>query len=62
MIIISRDWRSYSKDILNAKLSSTEWNIDIDDVQNYWNAFENRLINIVDEIVPLAAFSGKVIK
>ena len=46
VIIKRRDWRNYSKDILNAKLSSTDWNIDIDDVQNDWNAFENKLINI----------------
>ena len=31
-----REWRNYSKDILNEKLSSVEWNIEIVDVQQYW--------------------------
>ena len=36
-----RDWRNYSKDLLNVKLASVDWNVDIDDVQQYWNEFEN---------------------
>ena len=39
-----RDWRKYSKELLNAKLTSTDWNIGVDDVQQYWNIFENMLI------------------
>ena len=56
--ITCRDWRKYSSDVLNAKLSGVNWNIDIDNVQEYWNVFENKLIKVVDELVPLTSFSG----
>ena len=36
-----RDWSKYSKDVLNEKLSNIDWNIEIDNVQEYWNVFEN---------------------
>ena len=53
---ISNTW---FKDLLNTKLASVDWNINIADVQQYWNVFENLLVKIVDEIVPLAVFEGK---
>ena len=56
-----RDWRKYSKDVLRAKLSSVNWDIKIDNVQQYWNVFEGLLIGIIDEIVPLTEFSSNVI-
>ena len=60
--IVFRDWCNYSKELLNDKLSSVDWNINIDDVQEFWNRFENMLIKIVDEIVPLIEFEGNIIK
>ena len=57
-----RDWRAYSKEKLNVKLSLIDWNIGVDDVQEYWNVLENKLINIVDEIVPPKTFEGHVVK
>ena len=60
--IKQRDWRNYSKERLTHMLSRIDWNIDIIDVQQYWNVFENKLINVVDEIVPLVEFAGNVIK
>ena len=30
-----RDWRNNSKDLLNVKLASVDWNIIIDDVYQY---------------------------
>ena len=57
-----RDWRNYSVNLLNEKLSSVDWNIDIEDVQDFWNVFENKLIKIVDEIVPMTQFDGNIIK
>ena len=39
-----------------------DWNIDIEDVQDFWNVFENKLIKIVDEIVPMTQFDGNIIK
>ena len=58
---ICRDWRKYSKELLNVKLAEVDWNIQIDDVQEFWNAFESLLIKIVDEIVPLTEFNGNII-
>ena len=58
---LRRDWRRYSGDLLNTKLNGVDWEIDIDEVQEYWNVFESKLIRIVDEIVPLAEFSSNTI-
>ena len=58
----SRDWRNFSKEVLNEKLSSMDWNINIDNMQEFWNVFENNLIGVVDEIVPLTDFVGNVVK
>ncbi len=59
---VRRDWRFYSKEILCNKLSEVDWNIDIVGVQEYWNAFENKLINVVDDIVPLVVFTANKVK
>ena len=47
-------------EFLNAKLANVDWDIKIDNVQQYWNVFESLLIKIVDEIVPLTEFSGNI--
>ena len=39
-----------------------DWNIQIEDAQQYWNVFENMLVNIVDEIVPMVEYHNNVIK
>ena len=57
-----RDWRSYSKETLNARLACVDWNIEIDCVQQYWNVLENKIVKVVDEIIPLTSFTGHVIK
>ena len=59
---ICRDWRNYSKDLLCDKLSNINWDIDVCDVQQFWNVFENLLIKVVDEIVPMTVFHGNVVK
>ena len=46
--------------LLNTRLASVDWNINISDVQQYWNMFEHLLINVVDEIVPMAVFEGNI--
>ena len=58
---ICRDLRKYSHELLNAKLANVDWDIKIDNVQQFWNVFESLLIKIVDEIVPLTEFSGNII-
>ena len=37
-------------------------NIEVEDVQQYWNVFENKIIKIIDEIVLMTNFEGDVIK
>jgi hypothetical protein len=43
-------------------LSVLDWGIDIDNVQEYWNVFENLLINVVDAVAPLAEFVNNIAK
>ena len=51
--IYKRNWQKYSKPLLIEKLTSTNLNIDTDDVQTYWNCFESLLVDIVDQVAPL---------
>ena len=59
---ICRDWRNYSKDLLCDKLSNINWDIDVCEVQQFWNVFENLLIKVIDEIVPMTVFWGNAVK
>ena len=59
---IRRDWRFYSKEILCNKLSAVDWDMDVVGVQEYWNVFENKLINVIDDIVPLVVFTANKVK
>ena len=52
-----RDWRRYSKELLNIELGKLDWNIN---VQEYWNVFENKLINVIDVIAPYSVFVNNV--
>ena len=45
---IKRDWRFYSKENLCNKLKQIDWPLGITDVQEYWNAFENLVVNVVN--------------
>ena len=56
---LRRDWRSYSTESLITHVSNTNFNIDCTDVQEYWNIFENLLVDIVDELVPLTEFRNE---
>ena len=53
-----RVWRQYSKELLCAELGSVDWVIQTDSVQEMWNSFENKLIQIVDAIAPIKEFHG----
>ena len=50
--IYKRNWIHYSKEILTQKLHNENWDINFDSVQSFWNCFECKLIQIVDEIAP----------
>ena len=47
-----RNWRTYSKEKLLEELGKEYWNISINDSQNFYNVLENKLINIVDKLIP----------
>ena len=58
---IRRDWRGYSPELLCTKLHQLDWEFKSDSVQDFWNEFENQLINLVDEIVPLVSFNNNCV-
>ena len=43
-----RDWRKYSREMLNNELSKITFDLDIKDVQDMWNNIENHLILFVE--------------
>jgi hypothetical protein len=47
---------------LNALLAELDWNIMDDSVQGYWNTFENKIIGVVDKLVPMSVESNGVKK
>ena len=49
--LIQRDWIVYSKTKLCEKLAGCDRSIEDDNVQYFWNSFENKLINVVDDIL-----------
>lgn len=51
-----RAWNNYSKEKLCEKLSEVDWSCSCDTVQDIWNSFENKIINVVDDIVPVSQF------
>jgi hypothetical protein len=53
---MKRDWRNYTIEKLNSRLSSVIWENDIDQVQHYWNSIEGAIVEIVDELAPLVPF------
>ena len=53
-----RSWIKYSKESLCNLLQLEDWSFDDDTVQGTWNIFENKLINIIDTIVPVTEFSS----
>ncbi len=57
---IRQDWRKYSKDNLLLSLSVLDWSINIENVQEYWNVFENLLKNVVDAVAPLTEFVNNI--
>ena len=54
--IWKRDWRLYSKTKLCDVLRTFDWSIDVLDVQQFWNLFEQKLLNVIDTIVPYTKF------
>ena len=62
-ITLRRDWRTYKKELLLEKLTpNIDPTIRPNNVQSAWNHFENLMINVIDEIVPLTPFVNDQIK
>jgi hypothetical protein len=47
-----RDWKKYSPDILLSELEKQSWSIDMEDVQDYNDELEQRIMTIVDKLAP----------
>ena len=47
-----RNWKNYSQERLLNELNKMSWVIDIEDVQDYNDEFEQRLMTVVDNLVP----------
>ena len=58
---LRRDWRKYSREVLLSELNKIDWNIMDDSVQEYWNTFENKLVEVVDQVAPLREFRDNVV-
>ena len=51
-----RNWKNYSKTNLCHLLSEMDWNLEGDQVQDYWNNFESKLVEVVDQIIPFTEY------
>ena len=47
-----RNWKNYSQELLLHHLSQENWTINAKEVQDYNDEFEQRLMAIVDKLVP----------
>ena len=57
-ITYKRAWSKYSKNELCDKLSEEDWDSLPDTVQSCWDVIENKIINIVDSLIPIVPFSN----
>ena len=55
-----RSWRNYSKTAPVQSLSEVDWNVVADTVQDTWNIFENKLINVIDYLIPETEFISNI--
>ena len=55
-----RSWLRYSPEALCAGLSLVDWSNNATDAQGAWDDFENKLIAVVDDLVPLCGFKNNL--
>ena len=55
-----RNWKNYDKSKLCESLNLVDWSCNADSVQGCWNDFENKLLGVVDCLIPLTCFSDKI--
>jgi hypothetical protein len=60
---IRRSWKNYSKTALCRLLANEDWSCESDTVQGTWNVFENKLVRIIDTIVPeMSFFNSEIVQ
>ena len=57
--VMRRNWSNYNKNKLLDALASVNLDIETDTVQDTWNLFETRIIEIVDDLAPLITINTK---
>ena len=55
-----RDWRKYSAMNCANSFSNIDFEIDRMHVQDYWNSFENLVVNVVDKLAPVVLFRNEL--
>ena len=47
-----RNWKNYSPELLTDRLSRVNWNIDCSEVQDYSDEMEQKIMTVLEEIIP----------
>ena len=47
-----RNWKNYSKENLELELAKETWNIIADSPEDYSNILENKLLDILEQVIP----------
>jgi hypothetical protein len=53
-----RSWVNYSSEALCHLIEQEDWTVEDDTVQGTWNMFENKLVNILDVLIPVKEFTN----
>ena len=56
--VIKQCSKNYNKNVLCSGLAMCDFNVNIGDVQDYWNHMENNLIRVIDIAAPLTDFTN----
>ena len=57
-IVMRRCWKNYNKEILCDELSKLNFDTPASDPQSIWNHFEQKLLTVVDTLVPYVPFTN----
>ena len=57
--ILKRNWRGYSKELLLEELEKVNWNIDCTQVQDFNNELEQKLLTVIDNLIPVQMITEK---
>ena len=54
--LMKRNWHFYTKEKLLEALAPVNFHFETDQVQSFWDKFENSLLPIIDNLVPMVPF------